>query len=233
MGDAVTAIEQLSQIDWRGFLITLAIIICSYFVIKELIEIFFKEIGYTPPWVVRREEHTKAIEELKEQMTKSNELIEKLGKRMEIFEKKTDRLEQHVSTYDENRVHDREQSVEVREELIHNMDETSVELRRELIDSIKSVDNKIDNLQKKIEINERDKKIDLLRSSIISFATNLGNPQFKPSKDHYDSIFKKIKEYEQVLEDNGLENGQTTVSVKIIEHHYEESIENGDFLMVE
>lgn len=123
MGDAVTAIEQLSQIDWRGFLITLAIIICSYFVIKEVLERFFKEIGYTPPWVVRREEQTRAIEELKEQMTKSNELIEKLGKRMEVFEKKTDKLEQHVSTYDKNRVHDREQSVEVRNGIIAKTDD--------------------------------------------------------------------------------------------------------------
>lgn len=149
MNDAVTAIEQLSQIDWRGFLITLAIIICSYFVIKELVEKFFKEIGYTPPWVVRREEQTKAITELKEQMEKSNKLIEKLDKRMEIFEKKTDNLEKHVSSYDENRVHDREQSVEIRNGIIAKTDDIE-DFQKKLADGQDQISQSIGELKEQV-----------------------------------------------------------------------------------
>lgn len=166
MNDMVTAIEQLSQIDWRGFLITLAIIICSYFVIKEMIERFFKEIGYTPPWVVRREEHTRAITELREQIEKSNEFIEKLDKRMEIFEKKTDNLEEHVSSYDENRVHDREQSVEIREGIMAKTDDIE-DFQKKLADgqiqisqSIRELKEQVSAMQKSTDrrFEENDKK---------------------------------------------------------------------------
>lgn len=102
--------------------------------------------------------------------------------------------------------------------------------QQDILDQLSSLTNMINSLQKKMDENELRKRIDGLRSTIISFATNLSNPQFRPSLDHYNSIFAKVEEYESVLEEHSLENGQTDVSVKIIKRHFEMSMENGDFL---
>lgn len=102
--------------------------------------------------------------------------------------------------------------------------------QQDILENLSSLKNMIDGLQKKMDENELRKRIDGLRSTIISFATSLGNPQFKPSEDHYNSIFKKIEEYETILEENDLENGQCSISVKVIEKKYSEAMERGDFL---
>ena len=99
-----------------------------------------------------------------------------------------------------------------------------------IMDALSSLTDKIDALQNKMDENELRKQIDGLRSTIIGFATSLSNPQFKPSEDHYNSIFIKIKNYEDILEEHGLENGQCSISIKIIERHYEKAVEHGEFL---
>ena len=118
--------------------------------------------------------------------------------------------------------------------------QTSIEYRNKYADDqsaimnqLSSIAESVNALQKKMDENELRKRIDSLRSTIISFATSLGNPQFRPSLDHYNSIFTKVREYEDVLEQNGLENGQTNISVKIIEKHYSDAVERGDFLKIE
>lgn len=105
--------------------------------------------------------------------------------------------------------------------------------QQDIINQLSSITNSINSLQKKMDENELRKRIDGLRSTIISFATNLSNPQFKPSEDHYNSMFRKIEEYEKILDDNGLENGQCTISMRLIEKHYANAMERGDFLRIE
>lgn len=199
-----SALEQLSQIDWWSFLITLAVVICAYIIIKEGLEKFFKIIGYTPKYIKYREEQTNAIESLKQQMEE----------------------------YQQNRLHDRQQSFEIQKELV-DAQKKLASSQKDLMDCFTTVSKKLDVLQKNIDDNELRKRIDGLRSAIIGFATSLGNSQFRPSLDHYNNIFAKVEEYEEVLEQHGLENGQTDVSVKIIKKHYEESLERGDFLKAE
>ena len=110
---------------------------------------------------------------------------------------------------------------------------TYAQNQQDIIDQLSSIAESVNALQKKMDENELRKRIDGLRSTIISFATSLGNPQFRPSLDHYNSIFTKFEEYEKILEENGLENGQTDVSIRIIKRHYEEAMERGDFLKIE
>lgn len=196
-----SAIEQLSKIDWWGFLITLAIVICAYIVIREGLEKFFKIIGFKPEHIKYREEQNQAIAELKQQMEE----------------------------YQQNRLHDRQQSFDIQKELV-DAQKKLANSQKDLMECFTTVSKKLDVLQKNIDDNELRKRIDGLRSAIIGFATNLSNPQFKPSEDHYNSIFRKIEEYEKILEDNGLENGQCSISICIVQKHYAQDMEDGRFL---
>lgn len=105
--------------------------------------------------------------------------------------------------------------------------------QQDIINQLASITNSINSLQKKMDENELRKQIDGLRSTIISFATSLSNPQFHPSEDHYNSIFRKIEEYESILESHNLENGQCSISMRLIEKHYAQDMETGRFLKIE
>lgn len=215
-------IEQLSQIDWWSFLITLAIVISAYIAIKKGLEELSKHISWEPFWMKNERVHRELSEAV---IAIKDELV---GLKTDVTEVKNE-----VNASKENRCHDREDSQHIRAEMYHDLDTTASELRQELIDSVRSLSDKIDVLQQKIEDNELRKRIDGLRGAIISFATNLGNNQFHPSEDHYNSIFRKIEEYEEILETHGLENGQCSISIKIVEKHYAEDMENGLFLRQE
>lgn len=131
-------------------------------------------------------------------------------------------LEEKIAAYDSVNHDHWKVSVDYREKYAQD--------QAKIMDALSSLTDKIDALQTRMDDNELHKRIDSLRSEIIGFATNLGNPAFKPSLDHYNNIFTKIKNYEDILEEHGLENGQCSISIKIIERHYEEAVENGKFL---
>lgn len=134
-------------------------------------------------------------------------------------------LEEKIAAYDLANHDHWKVSVDYREKYAQDQEK--------IMEVLSSLTDKIDGLQKKMDENELRKQIDGLRSTIIGFATSLSNPQFKPSEDHYNSIFVKIKNYEDILEEHGLENGQCSISIKIIEKHYSEAMERGDFLKVD
>ena len=134
-------------------------------------------------------------------------------------------LEEKIAAYDSDNHDHWKVSVDYREKYAQDQEK--------IMEALSSLTDKIDGLQKKMDENELRKQIDGLRSTIIGFATSLSNLQFKPSEDHYNSIFVKIKNYEDILEEHGLENGQCSISIKIIEKHYSEAMERGDFLKVD
>lgn len=155
--------------------------------------------------------------------TKGSKRRKEQNKRCAVQEAAIKALENKIAEYDKIN-HDHWQvSTDYREKYAYD--------QNVIMEQLSSLTELINSLQTKIDENELKKQVDGLRTTIISFATSLGNPQFRPSLDHYNNIFAKIEEYEEVLEENGLENGQTTVSVKIIKRHYEEAIERGDFLI--
>lgn len=134
-------------------------------------------------------------------------------------------LEDKITTYDATNKDHWKTSIEYRDK--YAKDQFAI------MTQLSSLGSMIDGLQKKMDENELRKRIDGLRSTIITFATSLGNPQFRPSQDHYNSIFTKIEEYEKILEENNLENGQCAISIRIVEKHYGEAMERGDFLKVD
>lgn len=155
--------------------------------------------------------------------TKGSKRRKEQVKKCAVQEAAIKALENKITEYDKIN-HDHWQvSIDYREKYAYD--------QNAIMEQLSSLTNLINSLQKKIDENELRKQVDGLRTTIISFATSLGNPQFRPSLDHYNNIFAKIEEYEEVLEKNGLENGQTTVSVKIIKRHYEQALERGDFLV--
>lgn len=81
------------------------------------------------------------------------------------------------------------------------------------IDDIKNTLLK-DNIEKK-------------RKSILDFCSSLSNDQ-KQNREAFNDIFRTYAEYEQILKDNKMENGQAEESMKFIREKYQEKLRNGE-----
>ena len=71
-----------------------------------------------------------------------------------------------------------------------------------------------------------EKQIDDMRYEILDFASSLSSGR-KYNKEQFDHILSIDEKYKKILEDNGLENGQVTVSVEYINEVYKEKLRNG------
>ena len=70
--------------------------------------------------------------------------------------------------------------------------------------------------------------IEKKRKSILDFCSSLSNNQ-KQNNEAFNDIFRTYTEYEQILKDNKLENGQAEESMKFIREKYQEKLRNGEF----
>lgn len=98
----------------------------------------------------------------------------------------------------------------------------------EVRESFVELQNQITALSNKIEQMELNKTIKKLRWDIINFASDLPRRENIPL-EQYNIIFNDIKEYEKIIEDNGLTNGQVESSVHVIKKRYEHDLEAGVF----
>ena len=119
----------------------------------------------------------------------------------------------------------REESIEVK----HLTDMGQLEgVVGEVRESFAELQNQITALSDKIEQMELNKTIKKLRWDIINFASDLTRRENIPL-EQYNIIFNYIKEYEKIIEDNGLTNGQVESSVHVIKKRYEHDLEAGVF----
>ena len=119
----------------------------------------------------------------------------------------------------------REESIEAK----HSTDVGQLEgVVGEVRESFAELQNQITALSNKIEQMELNKTIKKLRWDIINFASDLPRRENIPL-EQYNIIFNDIKEYEKIIEDNGLTNGLVESSVHVIEKRYEHDLEAGVF----
>ena len=119
----------------------------------------------------------------------------------------------------------REESIEAK----HSTDVGQLEgVVGEVRESFAELQNQITALSNKIEQMELNKTIKKLRWDIINFASDLPRRENIPL-EQYNIIFNDIKEYEKIIEDNGLTNGQVESSVHVIKKRYENDLEAGVF----
>lgn len=97
----------------------------------------------------------------------------------------------------------------------------------------KVYDAGINDLEKKIDKNN-DITLSLLieskRSAIINFASKVVDEKYPVTKEQFNRIFKIHKEYEEIIEENDLVNGEVDIAFRIIEESYEEHMRNHTFV---
>ena len=71
-----------------------------------------------------------------------------------------------------------------------------------------------------------DKQIDDMRYEILDFASSLSSGR-NHNRESFDHILRIYKKYEQILEDNNMENGLVEESIAFIRERYQASLKGG------
>ena len=114
-------------------------------------------------------------------------------------------------------------------------------------DNISMRDKWIDNVNKKLNMEDKlvrdlNKKLDEAnkdivsilvdnkRNTIIDFASRVSNSSVLVTKEQFNRVFKIYKEYEDLISNNGLINGEVDIAYRIIVESYEEHLSNHTFI---
>ena len=79
-----------------------------------------------------------------------------------------------------------------------------------------------------IEFELLDNNLERKRKYILDFCSSLSNGQ-KQNKEAFNNVFKTYKNYEKLLSDHNMENGQAEESMKFISEKYQEYLRNDNF----
>lgn len=72
--------------------------------------------------------------------------------------------------------------------------------------------------------------IDSKRNTIIDFASKVIDDDYRASREQFNRIFKLYDEYEQIIEENGLTNGEIVISYDVIKEAYEHRLKTHTFV---
>ena len=68
------------------------------------------------------------------------------------------------------------------------------------------------------------------RSAIIDFASRVIDEKYPVTREQFNRILKTYREYEEVIENNGLTNGEVDIAYRIITEAYENHMRNHSFV---
>lgn len=126
-------------------------------------------------------------------------------------------------------------------DIVNNINEhystDNISKRDKWIDSVNNKlmmeDKLVRDLDKKLDEANKDIVsilVDSKRDTIIDFASKVSNSNALVTKEQFNRIFKLYKEYEDLISNNGLTNGEVDIAYRIIVESYEEHLSNHTFI---
>lgn len=119
---------------------------------------------------------------------------------------------------------------------IANRDKWIKEVNKHITDSEKiriEQDNLMKEIGKKLDKNNAD-TLDLLidgkRDKIIDFANRVADERYPVTHEQFKRVFKLHDEYERIIEENNMTNGEVKIAYRIIEDSYKKHMENHSFI---
>lgn len=94
-------------------------------------------------------------------------------------------------------------------------------------------DKSIEEIEKKVDKNNEiilSILIDIKRNAIIDFASKVIDEQYPVTREQFNRIFKHYNEYEDIIRDHHLTNGEVDIAHRIISESYEKHMLNHSFI---
>lgn len=154
---------------------------------------------------------------------------DKERKRDEMLFAATKALEEFNSHYSPD-------NIKVRNEWMHDVDGDREEYhsyRDESRADRASLHGEIAVLSEKIDRNNEITlalQIENKRSAIIGFAARVADPKALVTHEEFRRIFKVYEEYEKIIQENNMTNGEVDISIRIIGEAYEDRLKTHAFV---
>lgn len=94
-------------------------------------------------------------------------------------------------------------------------------------------DSLMRELNEKLDKNNADTLsllIDNKRDTVINFASKVIDENYPVTKEQFNRIFRIYEEYEEIIEENGLTNGEVDIAIRIIREAYENHLKSHTFI---
>lgn len=222
-------LKQLVQIDWWYVVIALVLCLVVIKFVWSLIEWVVEKLGIETKGARERREQKEKLDAATKLINTTAENLNKLQQRhckdeeefrnnlndyMEESRKDRKALHDEMTKFTNNRISDRQQSLQIQKELKDSI--------KNLVDGQRDRDEKINNLTDMFV----DKEIDDYRWEIINFATKVS--EGKPcNKDSFKHCLRTYEKYETLLEKYGLENGEVEISMQVVNEAYKKKLLEG------
>lgn len=115
------------------------------------------------------------------------------------------KLQENIKSINENRTHDREQSLKI---------------QKDLIDNFAQVTNTLAEIKNDI----LEEKIERKRWNILNFADELRQNDGIADRERYNNVFRDYDDYEKIIREKGILNGFAEESIKFIRLKYQEML---------
>ena len=205
----------ISYIEYLGIPTFVGLVIIGFLCFLQLVGAILEFRGKVVPEIMsikkyfqRKRQEKKVLSELPDLFNEFRQVPETLKHVQELL----NNVEQHYNS----------DNITKRDSWIRNVN-----------DKLDSYDKTVQELSKKLDKNNDDTLallIDNKRNTIINFATSVVDDKNSVTREQFNRIFKIHKEYEDIIEQNGLTNGEVDISYRIITEAYENHLRNHSFI---
>lgn len=195
----------INYIEFLNMPTTIAIVIVSIFLILQIVGEILEFKGKVVPEFIKVRKFFIRKKQERQTMRSAIETLERVTKILND-------VDAHYST----------DNIKLRNNWMQRVD-----------DKLERNDELIKALDKKLDINNNttlDLLIDSKRNTIINFASNVVNKDTPVTREQFNRIIKMHEDYEKIIEQNGLTNGEVDIAFRIIEEAYEDHMRNHTFI---
>ena len=232
----MSELTQVMNMDFSQLFVNIIVILVAIVFIVGVIEKFSVIIGKPFKWIKKNDDDHKILMDAVATM-KSIQETHACDKK-EVNDK-NDNLEHVLSTFmDEMRNVISDTQKEIKQLADNRINDRKVSIEREKrlndrIDAMVASDASRDHMMGKIDTDLKkltdmfvQKEVSDYRWHIINFATNIADGK-ECTREAYNYCFQIHDKYLEVLEANGLENGQVELSMEVVNESYKERLKNG------
>lgn len=227
-------LKQLAQIDWWQVILAICLLLfCAKALWTAVDWLLFEKFGIKTRKMRQREQESELLKATAELARTTAENLDKLQNKhskdeeefrnnlnsyIEESRKDSKALHDEITKISENRVSDRQVSIE-REKRLNDRITESNDYRDKIINQISDSINKLTTMF----VN---KDIEDMRWEILNFCSALTSGR-KYNKESFDHVIQIHGKYEKILEENDMENGRVNASMEVIMDVYKDKLKNG------
>lgn len=195
----------MNYLEYLNLPTTIAVVIVGAFLVMQIVGEVLEFKGKVVP-----------------EFVKVRKIFKRKAAEREIARKNVELLNSVENTLRDLNEHYSDDNIKMRDEWIRNVN-----------DKMTRYDSWASEIDEKLGRNNSDTLsllVESKRGAIINFASLVADGHAPVTKEQFNRIFRIHTEYESLIEENGLTNGEADVAFRIIQESYEEHMRNHSFI---